>query len=79
MENMLDELRPIFAKVLGSAAEAITLQTSANEVEGWDSFAHIAIVVDIEEKYGVSFTTEDLGRMNCVGDFCQLLLKMIEK
>jgi len=78
MTNRLDEIRPIFAEVLGEAAEVITAETSATDVEGWDSFAHISIVVGVEEKYGVSFTTEDLGKLTCVGDFLDLLQQKLK-
>ena len=69
----LDELRPVFVEVLGDKGATITEKTTATDVEGWDSFAHITIIVAVEEKYGVSFTTEELGRMTCVDDFITLL------
>jgi acyl carrier protein len=69
----LEEIRPIFIDVLDENARTITEKTTASDVEGWDSFAHITIVVAVEEKYGVSFTTEELGQMTCVGDFINVL------
>ena len=79
MRNVLDEIRPIFIQELGDPAKAITLETVATDVEGWDSFAHISIVVSIEEKYGVSFKTDELGKMTCVNDFCVLLKKLLDE
>ena len=73
MSINLEEIRPIFIDVLGEKALTITEKTSASDVEGWDSFAHITIVVAVEEKYGASFTTEELGQMTCVGDFINVL------
>ena len=73
MNVNLDEIRPIFIEVLGEKGRTITETTTAPDVEGWDSFAHITIVVAVEEKYGVSFTTEELGQMTCVGDFIKVL------
>jgi acyl carrier protein len=69
----LEEIRPIFIDVLGEKARTVTEKTTATDVEGWDSFAHITIVVAVEEKYDVSFTTEELGQMTCVGDFVHVL------
>ena len=69
----MEEIRPIFIDVLGEKARTITEATTASDVEGWDSFAHITVVVAVEEKYGVSFTTQELGQMTCVGDFIQVL------
>ena len=79
MSASLEEIRPIFVEVLGDEARSITEKTSATDVEGWDSFAHITIVVAVEEKYNISFTTEELGQMTCVGDFINLLDAKIGK
>jgi acyl carrier protein len=73
MTVSLEEIRPIFVDVLGEKARTITEKTRASDVEGWDSFAHITIVVAVEEKYGVAFKTEELGQMTCVGDFITVL------
>jgi acyl carrier protein len=73
MTVSLEEIRPIFVDVLGEKSCTITEKTRASDVEGWDSFAHITIVVAVEEKYGVAFTTEELGQMTCVGDFITVL------
>jgi acyl carrier protein len=73
MNVKIEDIRPIFLEVLGSAAATISEKTTAQDVEGWDSFAHISIVVATEEKYGVTFSTEELGSMTCIGDFLSLL------
>lgn len=73
MNVKLEDIRPIFIEVLGPAASVISEKSTAQDVEGWDSFAHISIVVATEEKYNVTFTTEELGAMTCVGDFLSLL------
>ena len=79
MSINLEDIRPIFVDVLGEKARTVTETTTAPDVEGWDSFAHITIVVAVEEKYGVSFTTEELGQMTCVGDFVSLLNNKLQK
>ena len=73
MKVGLEDIRHIFVDVLGEKGRTIAETTTATDVEGWDSFAHITIVVAVEEKYGVSFTTEELGQMTCVGDFITVL------
>ena len=73
MTDRITEITPIFAEVFGDPTTEIAPETTAADVEGWDSFAHISIVVGVEEKYGVSFTTEELGKLTCVGAFVELL------
>jgi acyl carrier protein len=44
-------------------------------VEGWDSLAHINIVVAIEKKYRVKFALGELQDLKNVGEMADLILK----
>ena len=41
---------------------------TAADVAGWDSFKHIEIIMAIEERFGIKFSTKDLDGMKSVGD-----------
>jgi acyl carrier protein len=51
----------------------LTKQTSAQDVDGWDSFAHINLTLAIESEFGVKFKTSDLEQMNSVGDLANFI------
>ena len=72
-EALIKRLNPIFQEVFSDDALQISEATSAKDVEGWDSFAHINLIVALETDFNVSFTTAELGTMNCVGDLITLL------
>jgi acyl carrier protein len=42
--------------------------TTAQDVDGWDSFAHISLILAIEQEFGIRFATADVERMQSVGD-----------
>jgi acyl carrier protein len=42
--------------------------TTAQDVDGWDSFAHISLILAIEQEFGIRFGTADVERMHSVGD-----------
>jgi acyl carrier protein len=46
----------------------LTPETAAQDVEGWDSFAHINLTLAIESEFGVKFATSDLEQAHNVGD-----------
>jgi acyl carrier protein len=52
----------------------LTPQTSAQDVEGWDSIAHIRLTAAIEAEFGVRFKTSDLEKMHRVGDIVALIM-----
>lgn len=72
-EELLGTVTPIFRSVFGQPDLVVTESTNAETVEGWDSFAHINLIVALEEAFHVSFTTKELGELTCVGDLLRQL------
>lgn len=72
-DDLIPRLVPIFQDVFSDPSLQISAATSAKDVDGWDSFAHINLIVALEEHFGVSFSTAELGKMACVGDLIVLL------
>jgi len=72
-DDFIPTLTPIFQEVFSDPNLQISEVTSAKDVEGWDSFAHINLIVALEEHFSVSFSTAELGKMACVGDLITLL------
>lgn len=48
---------------------------SAADVEGWDSFTQIAIVVSTEEQFDIEFRGKEMESLKNVGDFVALVLR----
>jgi acyl carrier protein len=46
---------------------------TAAEVEGWDSMAHVRLLVTIERKFGIKFSACEIGRLQSVGDLMKLI------
>ena len=53
--------------------------TTAADVEGWDSLAHINLVVAIEKKYKVKFALGELQELKNVGDMADLLATKLQR
>jgi acyl carrier protein len=41
---------------------------TARQVQGWDSFKQIEIIMASEEKWGIKFNTRELDSLRSVGD-----------
>ena len=71
---MLDErLCDIVRDVLDDEALPLDEQTVAGDVEGWDSLAHINIMVAVESAYGITFTSDQLGQFRNLGELQDFL------
>ena len=73
--ELLEQVTSIFHEVFDNSELTITLDTNASHIEGWDSFAHINLIVAFEEKFNIQFTTPEISELTCVGDMLTLLHK----
>ena len=67
----------IFREVFNNPELEVTETTTAADVDGWDSFNHLNLIMALEESYLVSFSTVEIGQMAHVGNLVQLLEKKI--
>ena len=73
---MLDKVRHIVADITHNDPAAVNPQSSSDDLNGWDSIAQINIIVAIEEEFGVTFSAEDLHKLNSVEKITGALLAM---
>ncbi|HEV2647066.1 MAG TPA: acyl carrier protein [Acidobacteriaceae bacterium] len=52
---------------------ALKPSTTAQDVDGWDSFAHINLILTVEREFAIKFTTSDVERMRSVGDLATFI------
>lgn len=67
------KLRGVMSSVLGVAAGTITAETSAGQLEQWDSIRHLELILAIEEVYGVHFETEKIPGLRSAGEIQEAL------
>jgi acyl carrier protein len=67
------QVADIIRDVLDAPDLAIGEATSADDVPGWDSFAHINIVVAAEARFGTRFATAELETLHNVGELVALV------
>lgn len=72
-----DKLEVIFREVLDPAL-VLSDDLDASQVPAWDSLNHITLIVEIEEKFGVELTTDELAGLLNVGDMIDLLEKKLK-
>jgi acyl carrier protein len=76
---MMDEaqiyarLAQIFEDVFSEDATKITPELSAADVEGWDSLAHIRLILTIEKAFKIKFSTLEISKAGNVGDLVALI------
>ena len=72
-ENVYVELNAIFSDIFD---EDITLfpETTAKDIEDWDSLEHINIIHAVEKRFGMNFKMGEISTMKCVGEMVDIIL-----
>lgn len=70
---MLERMKEIIAEQLSTEAEGITPETSFKEDLGADSLDLFELVMALEDEYSVEIPSEDLEKLNTVGDVMDYL------
>jgi acyl carrier protein len=75
MSAIIDKLKPIFRTVFDDDDLVIFAATKADDIDEWDSLAHIRLVVSIEKDFGLRFTTDEISNLGNVGDMADLIIQ----
>ena len=68
-------LTEIFRDVFMNDDMNLTPELSAADVEGWDSFKQIEIILATEDRFGIRLKTQEIDSLGCVGDLAGLIAK----
>ncbi len=66
--EILKEVNTIFIDILDNEGIILTNETTANDVDDWDSLNHIQLVVAIEKQFKIRFTSREIQGWNNVGE-----------
>ena len=51
----------------------VTPELSAKDVDGWDSLTHIRLILTIEKRFNIKFSTSEIGKLENVGDLVAII------
>jgi acyl carrier protein len=73
--QVLTELTSIFHEIFGDDTIRLTPETTAEDIDRWDSFNHINILVASEMRFGIKFQTAEVEGLRNVGHLVELIAK----
>ena len=76
---IMGELTDVFRKVLDNPDISLTPQTTAEDVQDWDSLNHIFIVVEVERRFGIKFQAAEMEELKNVGELAELIEARLAK
>ena len=75
--DVIKKLGGIFQDVFDDKSLIISNDTTAEDIDDWDSLAHITLIVAVEKDFNFKLTLGELQDLQNVGDMVGLIGKKI--
>lgn len=74
-QSITTRTQDVFRTIFSEPGLVINPSTKAQDIEGWDSFTHVTLILAVEREFNIKFGLAELQSLASVGD----LLGLIEK
>lgn len=78
MSDIGDRVQEIFREVFDDPSLVLSDSMTADDVEGWNSMAHINLIIALERGLGLKFATAEISRMKEPGEDVGSLIRLID-
>ena len=73
-EEVFEKMNEVFRDVFDDEDITVTDETTADDIEDWDSLEHINLVNAIEQEFDIKFTMGEIVSMKNVGEMADLII-----
>ena len=77
-EEVFQKLNHVFQDVFDDDSIVVSDNTTAADIEDWDSLEHINLMVAIEEDGGMKFNMAEVTGLKNVGEMVDVILKRLK-
>lgn len=74
-EEVFEGLNEVFQDVFDDDTIEVQEETTADDIEDWDSFEHINLIVAIEKKFQIKFKMGEVAKLKNVSEMVDLILE----
>lgn len=75
-QEIFEKLNQVFSDVFDEEL-TVTDETTASDIEGWDSLTHITLISEVEDTFDIKFAMKDVLAMQNVGQMVDIIAKSI--
>ena len=73
MRDTYKKLTKVFREVFDDDSIELTPETTANDIDDWDSIEHINLISAVEDEFGMRFQMREFSGMKNVGEMVQII------
>ena len=78
MTDIVVALNKIFCDVFEDDELVVSRDTTAADVEAWDSLQHVMLILRVESHFGVRFSSAEVANLTSVGDLLDILNRRLQ-
>jgi acyl carrier protein len=75
-QEIFEKLNEVFSDVFDEEI-TVTDETTAADVEDWDSLTHITLISEVQDAFGIKISMKDVLGMNNVGELADIIEKAV--
>ena len=75
--EIFSRIIPVFQDVLEQDDLVLKAELSADDVENWDSLAHVRLIVSIEQELNIKFDISEISSAKNVGDMVEQIKELL--
>lgn len=68
-----EKLTSVFHDVFEDDSIVLSPGTTARDIEGWDSLAHVRLMLTVERKFGIKFSASEIASLKNVGELASVI------
>ena len=72
-ESIYEKLNEVFQDVFDDDSITVNAETTADDIENWDSLEHINLISSVEKAFGIKFTMAQVVGMKNVGEMVDII------
>jgi len=72
-DGILTKLTEVFREVFADDSLVLSRETTAMDIDGWDSLAHITLMLSVQRAFHVRFSALEASQLRNLGALIELL------
>ncbi len=72
-DKIIERLNEVFQNVFDDEDITVDRDTTADDIEDWDSLEHIRLIAAVEREFGVKFSMKEVSSMKNVGEMIDII------
>jgi len=71
--TVFDQIRALASDLFAISPDKLSVSSSPETVDAWDSVQHLNLVLAVEEKFHLQLSPEEIEQMKTIGDIVKIV------